>query len=54
MALSTKKDAIIYLLGALTRLIKLTDFSYSKYKLIYDMLNSTHKYVEEELEKHGE
>lgn len=51
MALSTKKDSIIYLLGALQKLIKLSEFTESAYKLIYDMLDSVHKYVEGKMDE---
>lgn len=50
MALSTKRDAIIYLLGALQRLVSQVELSSAHWNFIYDLLNVIHKFVE----KHGE
>jgi len=50
MALSTKKDAIIYLLGALQRLVSQVELAPVQWEFVYDLLNTVHKFVE----KHGE
>jgi len=47
MALGTKKDAIVYLLGATKRLMELSNLSEEDYKSIYDMLDQLHKFIEE-------
>lgn len=45
-----KKDDTIYLLGALQRLITTMTISPSKLKFIYNMLNTIHKFIEEDRE----
>jgi len=47
MALTTKKDSILYLLGALKRLIGLSHLTEEEYDLIYSKLDETHRFVEE-------
>ncbi len=44
--MSIKKDSIIYLLGALQRLITNTDLSPKQLYLIYELLNVMHKFIE--------
>ena len=46
MALSTKRDAIIYLLGALQRLVSQVELAPVHWKLVYDLLNAIHKIIE--------
>jgi hypothetical protein len=50
MALSTKRDAIVYLLGALQRLISQVELAPVQWEFVYDLLNTIHKFVE----KYGE
>ena len=50
MALSTEKDSVIYLLGALQRLVSQVELPSTYWSVVYGLLDIIHKFVE----KYGE
>lgn len=48
MGKKTKKDAIIYLLGAIQRLVTYTNLSETKENFLYNMLDAIHRFIEED------